>query len=297
MPLVLVAIPAWKLAAWIGAALAAAYLATPPGRKLTENVIKDLGKLNFRRPIDPKFLRPRPEPPKPKPVGLDIVPCKPDTNPPLQTQPQPPTQTQPQPPEKRKRRRKLRCPCCGRDGDQCPKANREYLEKGWIVPLSEAGFYLYNKKPPSAKTSKGKGTGKPRWNDMAEGTEKLLKAIRSGPCADLLPPDSPPLPSFCYVYFIVHPSVSTRSRNIFNDEKRNIPQLQQPLISIAHRVPITAGGCPLAPVNLTVVETDARRDRSPYHAVSRKCAKLEAMLGIVQGNAAVHWRKKLGWAK
>jgi hypothetical protein len=120
--------------------------------------------------------------------------------------------------------------------------------------------------------------------EMAQAVVAYARDMDGGKCKEQLPPD-PPGDDPCNKYYRNTAEESQAAREAFDDLK-NVNNPNRPaifdvpgLISVAHRVPLAAGGCPIGPRNLAPV-TDP------------DCGEIEKMLGTSQGKVAEIARAK-----
>ena len=152
--------------------------------------------------------------------------------------------------------------------------------------IGEKEFYAPERTGPRRMTGKG-GVPVMAPRDLTkselqtvEKARATLAKTRASKCKDQVPPD-PPGDDPCFKYYRVDAGEAKEARQLFDDTK-NInhedynPDHHAPgNIMIAHRVPISGGGCPVGKGNQTAV-----RDG--------ECAKFDSEeLGMVQGQVAL----------
>jgi hypothetical protein len=173
------------------------------------------------------------------------------------------------------------CQCCKKS-----PPHSEAQKRG--ESISEEEFYGPQKTGLRKKTLKGgqqgleaKSLSKQQQIDSQQATLAVdyARTVDGGKCAEQVPP-KPPGDDPCNKYYKITGEESKKARRDF-DAYKNSEEFpahlrgtrERPVFSIAHRVPLSGGGCPVGPKNLSPV-TDP------------DCDALEKLLGKYQGDVA-----------
>ncbi len=128
------------------------------------------------------------------------------------------------------------CECCSKPAHTKMQADGQ--------ELTEEDFFS-----PSPNTVP-KGETVPQ---IMQQSKELLAKIRSGPCKNLLPPEKPKASTKCNKYYVADSGEQSRIEGDWDNYRDTYYKKfkVQKGITIGHRVPKQAGGCPTGPGNLT----------------------------------------------